>query len=210
MAEVNESFLDDTGLSYLANRLATMYQPQEQGKGLSTNDYTTEEKTAVATIENKVDKVEGKGLSKNDYTDTDKGLVDTITDKVDKVEGKGLSTNDYTTEDKTAVQNMSSTINNAIEAALEDITGIDFNFDYDSYGDLPRPGQKGIFYMVPHEGSSAPNVYDEYVWYTKIVDDVDTSDYELVGTTSIDLSGYWNNTNLSAITTARIDEILAS
>ena len=53
------------------------------GKGLSTNDYTNEEKALVATIGDKVDKVAGKGLSSNDYTNADKAAVATIGDKLD-------------------------------------------------------------------------------------------------------------------------------
>ena len=79
------------------------------GKGLSTNDYTTADKTIVdnvtTNLNNKVDKVTGKGLSTNDYTDADKAIVSAVTtnlsNKVDKVAGKGLSTNDYTTAEKT-------------------------------------------------------------------------------------------------------------
>lgn len=52
------------------------------GKGLSTNDYTSAEKTKLASLENyddsdirslingKVDKINGMGLSSNDFTDT--------------------------------------------------------------------------------------------------------------------------------------------
>lgn len=69
-------------------------------------------------IANKVDKVEGKELSTNDYTDDDKDKLETLLyavginsqaiahvneSKVDKVEGKRLSTNDYTDEDKAEV-----------------------------------------------------------------------------------------------------------
>ena len=71
-----------------------------EGKVLSSNDYTSEDKAAVGTIINKVDKVVGKGLSTNDYTNADKQSVNTIANKVDKVEGKELSSNDYTDEDK--------------------------------------------------------------------------------------------------------------
>lgn len=59
----------------------------------------------------KVDVVEGKGLSSNDFTNEDKekvtqlptaeALATALGDKVDKVEGKGLSTEDYTSEEKT-------------------------------------------------------------------------------------------------------------
>ena len=81
----------------------------------------------IATVNGKVDKVEGKGLSTNDYTDEDKadvgeidGLVSTVNGKVDKVEGKGLSTNDYTDEDKADVGEIDGLDNRvtAIEAVL--------------------------------------------------------------------------------------------
>lgn len=55
----------------------------------------------------KVDKEVGKGLSTNDYTTEEKEkLVALDATKVDKVAGKGLSTNDYTTEEKTKLSNI--------------------------------------------------------------------------------------------------------
>jgi len=51
-------------------------QPAEQGKGLSTNDYTDADKAALA---NKVDKESGKGLSTNDYTSADKAKLESLT-----------------------------------------------------------------------------------------------------------------------------------
>ncbi|MDV2299591.1 phage major tropism determinant [Vibrio cholerae] len=81
------------------------------GKGLSTNDYTNEDKQIVGgvtqALEQKVDKVVGKSLSTNDYTDEDKQIVGGVTQaleqKVDKAAGKGLSTNDYASADKALV-----------------------------------------------------------------------------------------------------------
>lgn len=49
---------------------------KEPGKGLSSNDYTSEEKTLVGTIINKVDKVQGKGLSTYDLTEARKNKLD--------------------------------------------------------------------------------------------------------------------------------------
>lgn len=79
-----------------------------EGKSLSSNDYTNEDKQKVATITNKVDKIEGKSLSTNDYTNDDKEKVETITNKVDKIEGKILSSNDYTDEDKQKLSSLSN------------------------------------------------------------------------------------------------------
>ena len=55
-------------------------------------------------VNSKVDKVTGKGLSTNDFTNEYKtAIAQNVTDidslesgKVDKIEGKGLSTNDFT------------------------------------------------------------------------------------------------------------------
>ena len=54
-----------------------------------------------SALDGKVDKVTGKGLSTNDYTEEERLKVATIDNKVDKETGKGLSTNDYTTAEKT-------------------------------------------------------------------------------------------------------------
>lgn len=91
---------------------------KEEGKGLSSNDYTKAEKDAVATIGNKVDKVAGKGLSTKDYTAADQAAVATIGNKVDKVEGKGLSTKDYTAADQAAVQTIGNKVNEADLVAI--------------------------------------------------------------------------------------------
>ncbi|MDD6340753.1 MAG: hypothetical protein PUA50_00290 [Eubacteriales bacterium] len=85
----------------------------------------------------KVDKAEGKGLSTNDYTDEDKQIVnDTLPyaidinsqaiailneRKVDKVEGKGLSTNDYTNDDKQLVNEVLPASVNENAAKIEEI-----------------------------------------------------------------------------------------
>lgn len=70
-------------------------------------------------ISGKVDKVSGKGLSTNDYTTAEKNAVATIGDKVDKVSGKGLSTNDYTTAEKNKLSGIEAGANHTtIDAAL--------------------------------------------------------------------------------------------
>lgn len=44
--------------------------------------------------DNKVDKVEGKGLSTNDYTEEDKTQIDSVTKKTDSIENKDISEKD--------------------------------------------------------------------------------------------------------------------
>ena len=73
------------------------------------DNYVSKEEFQDA-LKGKVDVEEGKGLSSNDYTDQDKkavdGLPDALKGKVDVEEGKGLSANDYTDQDKKVVDGL--------------------------------------------------------------------------------------------------------
>lgn len=121
--------------SYATNSALNDKVDKVSGKGLSTNDYTTEEKEKLAGIAAgaQVNTVTGvKGSAENSYrtgniniTKANIGLgnVDNTTDlnkpistatqaaldeKVDAVDGKGLSTNDYTTAEKNKLAGIES------------------------------------------------------------------------------------------------------
>lgn len=88
-------------------------------------------------------------------------------------------------------------VTDAIDAALADITGVSFEV----VQSLPATGEAGVIYLVSNSGS-AGNSYDEYVYVN--------GGFEKIGTTDVDLSGYWATADLVAITTAQIDTITAS
>ena len=118
------------------------------GKGLSTNDFTTVEKSKLASLSNYNDS-ELRSLINNTYT---KSEVDTkidevvaggevdlsnyytksetdskVSNKVDKVTGKGLSTNDYTTAEKTKLAGLTNYDDSGIRTL---ITNIQNQVDY--------------------------------------------------------------------------------
>lgn len=100
------------------------------GMGLSTNDYTTNEKNKLAGIEAGANKtVVDTALSNTSTNPVQNKVVNTaianlntlvgdtsvssqisnaIANKVDKVDGKGLSTNDYTTDEKNKLTGIAS------------------------------------------------------------------------------------------------------
>lgn len=104
-------------------------------------------------------------------------------------------TNDSNYQTETQVQAL-------IDSELADITGIDFQV----VQTLPSSGVKGTFYLVPNQSSST-DIYDEYIWLTPTGG---TAHWEQIGTTAVDLSNYWSKTDLTAITTAEIDEIIGA
>lgn len=81
----------------LYNSLANK-QDKEAGKGLSTNDYTSAEKTKLSGIaENaQVNVIETVKVNGTALTPASKVVNIDLSGKVDKVTGKGLSTNDFT------------------------------------------------------------------------------------------------------------------
>ena len=92
----------------------------EVGKGLSTNDYSDEEKAKVADL---LTAIEGilNGSDIDSFGDVESALAD----KVDKVNGKGLSTNDFT-----------DTYKDAVDANTTAISGIKDGTELDSFGDV--------------------------------------------------------------------------
>jgi hypothetical protein len=92
------------------------------GKGLSTNDYSTAEKTKLAAImgTNTGDQdLSGYATTAGLATKADANDVATsLATKVDKVAGKGLSTNDYSTDEKAKLAAITGT-----NTGDQDLTG---------------------------------------------------------------------------------------
>ena len=56
--------------------------------------------------------------------------------------------------------------------------------------ELPASGKSNVIYLVSKSQTSEDNIYDEYIWVN--------NDWELIGTTQIDLSNYVTNDSLSS------------
>lgn len=218
-----KKYLDDNGLTYYHSKIKTFLAgkvDKETGKGLSTNDYTTTEKNKLAGI---ATGAEVNVQSDWDETDTNsdayiqnKPIIPTVNDATLTIQKNGTTVATFTANSATpTTANIAVPTNNneltngagyqtatevqdAINDALEDITGIDFQV----VQTLPATGEKGVIYLMPNSGS-APNIYDEYIWLSA------SSSYEKIGTTDIDLSGYQLSSELIAITNAEIDTIVA-
>lgn len=92
----------------------------------------------------------------------------------------------------------SKCVYDAINDAIGSVTGI----SYEIVQTLPQTGSIGIIYLLSNSGTS-PNVYDEYIWLAN------SSSFEKIGTTDVDLSGYVQSSEMVTITNAEIDAIVA-
>ena len=70
------------------------------------------------------------------------------------------------------------------------------SFEYKIVDSLPSvsEGKKGIIYLVAHSGSTAQNIYDEYIFLP--ADGSTAARYEKIGTTDIDLTPYAKKTEI--------------
>lgn len=88
-----------------------------------------------------------------------------------------------------------SEVNDAISAAVVEATGIRFQ----PVDTLPQTGEANVIYLVPN-GQTGSNVKDEYMWID--------GKWEILGSTAVDLDGYWSKQELQAMTAAELQAIL--
>lgn len=190
MATTN--YLDKTGTTYLVGKIKALLANKVDvvsGKGLSTNDYTTEEKTKLGGIATGAQVNTLESISVN-------GTSQTITNKnIDLTIPASIVFN--TTYDPT--NNKAATMTD-ITDAISGITGIEFRV----VQSLPATGQNGVIYLILQSpAGSGQDIYDEYIWLSA------SSTYEKIGSTNVDLSDYVKEEDLVAITNAEIDAMFA-
>ena len=204
------------------------------GKGLSTNDLTTELKKGYDGAVTDVANLKRVGAEKNTIVgikvngtaqtpDSNRNVditVPTDSEIAEKIEGYGYQTETqvnqiiagkgYQTaaQVKTTVEGYgyqtaaqvntaitgkgyqtAAQVQAAINESLSGITGIDIQ----PVENLPKPGKKGVIYLVAHAHGDKDS-YDEYVWVPS------KNDYEKIGNTDVDLSGYVLKTDMVELT----------
>jgi len=167
-------------------------------------------KAAAAAAQNDVDDLEALvgstavstqiadaigGLDSSISAETNKAIASvTITDgKITASTKITVPTNNNQLTNGAGYQTASD-VTSAINTAIAGITGIEFEV----VTTLPSTGRTGTIYLLSNGGSGS-NIYDEYIYYN--------AHWEKIGSTAVDLSGYWSKTELTAITTAEIDAI---
>lgn len=166
----------------------------EIGKGLSTNDYTSEEKQKLSGIENGAQEnvIESVKVNGTKVEPSSKSVDISVPTNVSQL------TNDSEFQTSTQVDSIvtgkgyqtQSQVQSLINSAVGDIASI----RYEKVTSLPDTGSNGVIYLVAHSHGTQ-DIYDEYIWLSE------TNTYEKIGNTDIDLSAYVKESELTAITT---------
>ena len=161
------------------------------------NNYTTAEKNKLAGLSNYDDTEIKQQIAQAGKIDTIKvnGTAQPVVDKTVSLTIPTVPTNisaftndkNYQTEDE-------------VTSLIADAVGEIQTLEYSVVGSLPATGETGVIYLVSNGGAN-PNIYDEYIYIN--------GNFEKIGTTEIDLSGYLTKTEAGE-TYARKAEVIQS
>lgn len=224
LAEMTSNYVNKDNLLYFKTKLETIFAKKTdlenkvdkvEGKQLSTNDYTNEEKQKLSGLENYVLPqansstlggvkvgagltIDGDGI----LSATGGGVADSVA--WENVTGRPTKVSEFTND---ADYQSSSQVSSIVDEKLATITQIEFKF-MDSLAELPPTGKTGVIYFVKkNDGEIAllaetEDLYDQYVW------NENNQKYEVVGNeVKVDLTGYYNEENFIPITNEDIDNM---
>lgn len=210
------SYLDSEGLLYFWQKIKNKFVAQETGKGLSTNDFTTDEKNKLKNIEESANKYVlptadadtlggikvGKGLSVSGgvLSLSDDGTLSwaNVSGKPTTVSGYGIT--DVYTKDQ-------------VDAKITSVLKPGGSFTFAS---LPTPGASNLGFV--YNVSDAFTTTDAFIEGAGEAYPAGTNVAVVLSGTSyvfdvmsgfVDLSGYVKSADMAAISNADIDTIVA-
>lgn len=198
----DDNYVQDANYTHTDNNFDAAAKAKLQGIADNANNYTLPiaSETSLgglmigATLEIDVQgkvnikavdwaKVNGKPTKLSEFTN-DPGF---ITKSVNDLTNYYTKNNTYTKQEVTD-----------LIAAKETIT-----YEFPENGQLPATGNSHTLYFIPN-GASNNNSYDEYAWIDS------SSKFEKIGSSDIDLSGYWKKSDLVEVTDAQINSLFTA
>lgn len=174
-------FVDYDNQAYIWEKIKNKFVAKETGKGLSEANFTQDEKAKLANV--------AVGAEVNVNADWNASTGDAAILNKPSIPEVDTAMSDSSNN---AISNRA--VKSYIDNAIGSITGINFEVVVT----LPATGTAGTIYLVSNSGAS-PNSYDEYIYVS--------NNWEKIGTTDVDLSGYQLISELVPLTTAEIDAI---
>lgn len=188
------SFVNDSILKLALGKIKSWgegkFVAKETGKGLSTNDYTTAEKTKLNGVSagaqvNKIESVKVNGTALT----------------IDSSKAVNVDLTAYA---------KSADVTEEIASAVSGVTQI----DYSVVESLPSTGKKGIIYLVANS-ETGTNIYDEYIYINSKFEKLGSREMDLssyakkteiptkVSALTND-SGYQNSTQVNSLIDAKL------
>ena len=184
-----DTIYDDTEVRSDISALQSGKVDKVQGKGLSTEDYTTAEKSKLENIEAgaEVNIIETVKVNNTSLTpDANRAVNVSVPTAVSQL----TNDSDYQT---------GTEVDAAITEAIAGVTQIRFEI----VQELPQVGENGVIYLVLYGQGPQGNIYQEWIWLSS------SQSYETLGRTNqIGLTNYVQFSDLIAISNQDIETIV--
>ena len=184
--------LGRTGTLWLMNKIKSVLATKVdkvEGKGLSTNDFTTALKTSYDSAVTDVAALKKQGGEPNKINTVSVNGTALTPDSNKKVDITVPTTATIKTQIEAYKYQTSAQVQTAITSALSGVTSIDLQV----VTSLPATGKKGVIYLVAHTHTDTSDIYDEFVWVES------KKSYEKIGNTDVDLSAYVKSVDITDI-----------
>lgn len=184
--------LGRTGTLWLMNKIKSVLATKVdkvEGKGLSTNDFTTALKTSYDSAVTDVAALKKQGGEPNKINTVSVNGTALTPDSNKKVDITVPTTATIKTQIEAYEYQTSAQVKTAITSALSGVTSIDLQV----VTSLPATGKKGVIYLVAHTHTDTGDIYDEFVWVES------KKSYEKIGNTDVDLSAYVKSVDITDI-----------
>ena len=184
--------LGRTGTLWLMNKIKSVLATKVdkvEGKGLSTNDFTTALKTSYDSAVTDVAALKKQGGEPNKINTVSVNGTALTPDSNKKVDITVPTTATIKTQIEAYKYQTSAQVQTAITSALSGVTSIDLQV----VTSLPATGEKGVIYLVAHTHTDTGDIYDEFVWVES------KKSYEKIGNTDVDLSAYVKSVDITDI-----------
>lgn len=201
------NFLDFQGLQQLVGVIKDKFVQKESGKSLSTNDYTDEEKQKLSTLKTyNVATSEEAGLlssaNLNKINSIDEGAEKNV---ITKIKRNGTLVNVSNKEVDIAVPTKYSELVNDKDlvstAQVKTLISEARHMKKEIVSTKPSTGEENVIYLVGPKGSGN-NIYEEWLYINGQWEKIGDTD------TKVDLSGYLKTSDIQAITTEEINQVM--
>lgn len=191
-------YLDKSGLTLLISKIKAALNGKvdaESGKGLSTNDYTSAEKSKLSGIASgaQVNVIESVKVNGTALTPSSKAVDVSVPTKVSQLSNDSEFQN--ATQVNSAITGKGYQTKAEVQSLINSAVGNVTSIRYEKVNSLPATGSNGVIYLVAHSHGTQ-DIYDEYIWLSE------SKTFEKIGNTDIDLSGYVKTSELTAISTS--------
>ena len=201
------NFLDFQGLQQLVGVIKDKFVQKESGKSLSTNDYTDEEKQKLSTLKTyNVATSEEAGLlssaNLNKINSIDEGAEKNV---ITKIKRNGTLVNVSNKEvDITVPTKYSELVNDkdlVSTTQVKKLISEARHMKKEIVSTKPSTGEENVIYLVGPKGSGN-NIYEEWLYVNNSWEKIGDTD------TKVDLTGYLKSSDIQAITTEEINQVM--